>query len=69
MTSLKHLPEGYRPWARAAKEQGWTIERRRKHLAWWPPHGAPVFTPATPGDTYGGHLRVRAKLRAAGLAV
>lgn len=64
------IPESYRDWAKAARKQGWKIARtRHNHLAWTPPGGRTVFTPGTPSSCAGGSLRVKAKLRRAGLEV
>ena len=63
------IPKPYQHWARLAKAQGWgdITVTGSGHLAWHTPEGQAVFTPATPGDNYGGLIRVRSKLRRAGL--
>lgn len=45
------IPKDYRPIAKVALAQGWTIGRtRRNHLVWQAPSGVKVFTPGTPSD-------------------
>jgi hypothetical protein len=62
------IPKEYRELARAAHGQHWTIEPTRSgHLAWRPPRGNVVFTPGTPSTNGTGILRIKSKLRKAGL--
>ena len=45
------IPKEYRPLAKAAREQDWTIgPTKGGHLVWISPSGGKVFTPATPSD-------------------
>lgn len=68
MTALK-LPESYRKLARAARRSGWQITRTGGgHLAWKPPSGRVIYTPATPSCSRSVRNN-RAELRRAGLAV
>jgi hypothetical protein len=65
------VPKVYKPWYDLARSLGWEITMTGSgHLKWQPPPpGRAVFSPATPGDNHGGHLRVKAKLKRAGLPV
>ncbi len=64
------IPSDYHAFARAAKGQGWTITRtRRGHLAWTNPQGHTVFTPGTPSVNRTGIIRIKSKLRHAGLDI
>ena len=68
MASLR-IHESYRKLARAARRAGWTVTRTPGgHLAWKPPSGRVIYSPATPSDRYGIRNHV-AQLRRAGLAV
>ena len=53
--------------ARRARRQGWRIERKGSHIAWFPPGGGPpVFDTSSRarGRAYQNHL---SRLKAAGL--
>jgi hypothetical protein len=68
MAALR-IHESYRKLARAARRAGWTITSTRSgHLAWKPPSGRVIYTPATPSDRNGVRNHT-AQLRRAGLAV
>jgi hypothetical protein len=67
MTVPRKIPDAFRAAARRADAAGWTITYRGSgHLAWKPPSGRMVFTPATPSDPRG-MRNALAKLRRAGL--
>lgn len=62
------IPKEYRELATAAKRQRWTIAPTNSgHLEWRPPGGRAVFTPGTPSTNGTGIIRIRSKLRRAGL--
>lgn len=70
MRKKLRIPEAYQSFAKAAWEQGWTISRTSKsHLAWTTPQGTTVFTPGTPSVKGVGIIRIKSKLRRAGLDI
>ena len=64
------IPSEYQTFARAARAQGWSITRtKRGHLAWTNSEGHTVFTPGTPSVNGTGVIRIKSKLRHAGLDI
>ena len=62
------LPESYRAFGVAAKKQGWVITTTGSgHLKWTDPDGRTTFTPRSPSANYKGLIRVKTKLKKAGL--
>jgi hypothetical protein len=45
---LSALPRDWRNVAKNAIDQGWSIEQGRKHVKWYAPDGATVFTSLSP---------------------
>ena len=69
MKRLK-MPDEYRPLEKLARQQGWEISHtRNNHLAWRPPGGHVVYTPCTPSVNGTGLIRIKSKLRRAGLRI
>jgi hypothetical protein len=63
----KAMKKEWRPIARAAIDQGWTITHTRGgHFSWRSPEGEQVFSPSTASDHHSLD-RVILKLRRAGL--
>ncbi len=62
------IPDCYKELARTAKRQGWVISQtNNNHLRWVNPEGRSTFTPGSPSVNGTGIIRIKSKLKRAGL--
>lgn len=49
---MTKMAKEFKPIAKAAARQGWTVKQGRKQLKWRSPQGATVFSSISPSDIH-----------------